>query len=190
MAGNFTQVAAPDFFYLGLHGWLLRQDDLAGDVFHIPVTQHDLDWKAALDALQTGGAGQSRLTGAHKQQLATEVLAQAFCDFLYLVSLVGIGANVLLHLVQHHQGQGELAVCGQRRRNGGDHLLVSDVRHLRKLGFNEQAGFGIGFGKLRTGLQQCFGQVAGDVHVRQLLGHRPTVGLELGLDGIQQALTL
>ena len=81
------------------------------------------------------------------------------------VGFFGIVADVLLHFVQHHQGQGKVVALRQGLGDGIDHLLVADVCHLRELGFEQLAGFGLAIGKTRAHGQQSLGQMVGDVHV-------------------------
>ena len=117
------------------------------------------------------------------------MLGQGLGDLLYLKGLFGINADVLLHLVQYHQGQREFAVHGQRGLNGRGHLLAGDVGHLRELFFEQLAGIGLGVGQVRAGLQQRLSEVARHVHVRQFLRHRAAGRLKLCLDSGEDALT-
>ena len=133
VAGDFAEVCAPDLFDLGLGRGLFGQDDLPCHILDVPVAQHHLDWETPHQALQVGHSRQGRLAGANKQQLAVEVLRQGFGDFLHLEGLFGIGTDVLLHLIQHHQRQGKLAVHGQRGFDGRGHLFAGDVGDLGEL---------------------------------------------------------
>ena len=187
VAGDFAEVGAPNLFHLGLGRGFFGKNDLTGDVLNVPVPQHDLHGKAAHQALQVGHAGQGGLAGAHKQQLAVEVLAKGFGDFLHLEGFFGIGADVLLHFVQHHQRQGKLAVHGQRGFDGRGHLFAGDVGDLGELLFNELAGFNLRVGQVGAGLEQCLGKVTGHVHVRQLLRQSAPCGKQLSLDRGQDA---
>jgi len=190
VAGDFAEVGAPDMFYLGLGRGLFGQDDLAGDVLDVPVAQHHLHRKAAHQALEVGHARQRRLAGAHEQQLAVEVLGQGLGDFLHLEGFFRVSADVLLHLVQHYQGQRELAIDGQRGFDGRGHLLTGDVGNLRELFFEQLAGVGLGVRQVRAGFEQRLGEVAGHIHVRQLLRQGATGSVQLCFDRGQDAFAL
>ena len=133
VAGDFAEVGAPDLLHLRLGRRLFGQNDLACNVFDVPVTEHHLHRKASHQALQVRHTGQGRLAGADEQQLAIEMFGQGLGDFLYLKGFLSVGADVLLHFVQHNQGQREFTVHGQGGVNGECHLLAGDVLHLRKL---------------------------------------------------------
>ena len=117
------------------------------------------------------------------------MLTKRFGDLLDLKRLFHIVAYELLHFIQHHQGQRELAVHGQRGLNGRGHLLAGDVGHLRELFFEQLAGIGLGVGQVRAGLQQRLSEVARHVHVRQLLRHRAAGRLKRCLDRGQDSLS-
>ena len=61
VAGDFTQVVAPDAVDFRLGSRFLGEDDFAGDVFDVPVAQRDLHREAAHQALQVGHTRQGRL---------------------------------------------------------------------------------------------------------------------------------
>ena len=190
MARDFAQIVAPDMLHLGLCRGLLGQDDLAGDVLDVPVAQHHLHRKTPHQALQVGHAGQRRLAGAHEEQLAVEVLGQGLGDLLHLEGFFCVGADVLLDLVEHDQGQRELAIFGQRGFDGRDHLLAGDVGDLGELFFQQLARLGLGVRQIRASLQNSLGQMLGDIEMRQLLRQGPTHRLQFGLDDGQDAFTL
>ena len=165
MAGNFAEVVAPDAVDFGLSRRFLGEDDFAGDVFHIPITQGDLHREATHQALQVGHAGQSRLAGADKQQLTIEVLGERLGHLLHFVGFVCIGADVLLHLVEYDESERELAIYHQGALNGCDHLVVGDVGDLGKLGLDELSQRRFALCQTGVGLQQGLGQMIGDIEV-------------------------
>ena len=160
---------------------------MSGDVLDVPVAQHHLYREAPHQALQVGHTGQRGLPRGHEEQLPIEVLGQGLRDLLHLESLLHVVSDELLNFVQHHQGQGELAVHRQGIRDGGGHLLAGDVGDLRELLLQELASIGLGVGQARPRLQQGFGEVAGHVHVRKLLRQRAPGRLQLRLHRGQDA---
>ena len=88
----------------------------------------------------------------------------------------------MLDFVQHYESEREVTVDRQRVSDGGGHLVAGDVGDLRKLFLEELASVGLGVRQVRAGLQQRFRQVAGHVHVRQLLRQRAACSLKFGFD--------
>jgi hypothetical protein len=165
VSGNLAQIRPPGAVDFRLRRRLLGQDDLAGDVLDIPITQHDGYRKACHQPLQVGGPGQRGLARADEQQLSPEVLAECFGHFLDQVGLLCVTADVLLHLVENDEGQREPAVHGQRIGDRGDQLVVGDVRDLGELGFEQGARRGLRFGESGIGLEQCLGDAGRDVEM-------------------------
>jgi hypothetical protein len=60
---------------------------------------------------------------------------------------------------------------------------LRDVCDLWELLLQQLSGVGLGVSQVGSHLQQRLGQVAGHVHVRQLLRQRAACSLQLGLDG-------
>ena len=160
---DLTQVGLHHLFDRCLGFGLLRQDDLADHRVHIGIRQLDAHGKAAFELLEVGGAGDSGLAGADEEHLGADVLAAGLDHFLHVDGALAVFADVLLYLVEHHQGEGELAAAGQRLANGLEHVAAGDVLYIgvqvvQRLDAGrwrcEQVGLG-----LDQGLVQALGHV-------------------------------
>ena len=112
LAGDLAQMGLQHLFQLRLGRGFFLQDDLTDHRLDIGIGQLNWNLETTEQTLQIRHTRQGALAGGNKQQLVLEdgVLAAGFYHFLDLVRLVGIRADVLLHLIEHHQGERELTL--------------------------------------------------------------------------------
>ena len=88
---------------------LLAEHDFANDCLDVVVGELDGEWEA-VDELLQGRRGRERaLPRGYEQHLALEPRGAALDDVLHAEGLVVVVAYVLLHLVEHDEGERELA---------------------------------------------------------------------------------
>ncbi|MCY1356851.1 hypothetical protein D9M69_433160 [compost metagenome] len=80
-----------------------------------------------------------------------------------------VRADVLLHLIEHHQCERELAVLNQRVIDGVDHLLVGHILHIGVLLSQQLAYLFDVIAQSAVDGQQSAGNAAGDIKVFQLV---------------------
>ena len=90
---------------------LLAEHDLAHDRLDVLVGQRDLHREAVGQLLQRGRRRQRALAGGDEQHLALEARRAALDDVLDGERLLVVVADVLLHLVEHDQGERQLALA-------------------------------------------------------------------------------
>ena len=167
--GNLAEIGLHDLFD-GLRGFrFFGENHLADHRVHIGVGELHAHGEAAFQPPQIAGPGHGGLTGADEQQTAAKVLAAGFHEFLHLVGASAVSADVLLHLVQHDQGQRELAVLGQGLAHGLEHLVAG---HVVPVGIEVVQGLHTGGGRgeqVGPGLRQRLVQTCGHIEVVQLL---------------------
>src|SRR6218665_1729776 len=130
VARDLAQVGLHHLFDRCLGFGLLGQDDLADHGIDVGVRQLNANGEAAFELFEVRCAGHGGLTGADEQHLGADVFAAGLNHFLHVNGALAVFADVLLHLVEHYQGEGELAVAGQRLANGLEHVAAGDVLHI------------------------------------------------------------
>ena len=133
LSPDLSTAGAERRLYLAQLIGCLAQHDLARDRLHIGVRQFDGDGEAPLQPLEQRGAVQGRLPGAHEQYPAGKALAAGLRQLLHRVAAIGIVADVLLHLVQHDQRAGHLAVHAQDLVDHVQGLVHGDVGDVGEL---------------------------------------------------------
>ena len=131
MAVDLTAYRFEHQFQQGNLLGLLTEDNLTHHRFDVSVGQRYLDGETVSQLLQSRGSGEGALASGYEQDLALEPGGDTLDDVLDMRSLGVVVAYVLLHLVQHDEGERESSLgCrleSQDVIHGVEHLLVSDV---------------------------------------------------------------
>ena len=143
VARDFAQVGLHHFFDWGLGFRLLGQDHFANDCIDVRIGQLDANGETTFEFFQVGRAGDGGLAGADEEHLGTDVFATGFDDLLHVDRALAVFADVLLHLIEHYQGEREFAVAGEGLPDGFEHVATGNVLHIRikvVQGFNAGCG--------------------------------------------------
>ena len=97
-------------------------------------------------------------------------------------------ADVLLHLVQRDESQGNFAVDRERVANSADHLLGGNVVDLGELLLEQSPRLPRACGEVRVHVQQRLRDVRGDVEVAELLVPLFSSGLDASPDVVEVSL--
>jgi hypothetical protein len=168
VARDLAQVGLHHLFDRCLGFGLLRQDDLTDHRIHIGIGQLHAHGESAFELLEVGGAGDGGLAGADEEHLGADVLAARLDGFLHVDGALAVFADVLLDLVEHHQGEGELAVAGQRLFDGLEHVAAGDVLHIGVEVVQRLDAGGWRCEQVGLGLDQGLVQALGHVEVVEL----------------------
>ncbi len=130
------------------------------------------------------------MAGADEEHLGADVLAAGLDHFLHIDGALAVFADVLLYLVEDHQGEGELAASGQRLAHGFEHVAAGDVLHI-----GVQVVQGLDAGRRRReqvglGLDQGLVQTLGHVEVVELFIPVEAALLNVAPHGIVDAFML
>ena len=130
MPGDFAQVGLHDLLD-GRFGFrLFRQNDLANDCIDVGIGEFHADGEATFEFFQVAGTAHGCLTSTDEQEFAADVFAASFHRLLDVDGALAVFADVLLHLIEHDEGQGEFATFGQGLANGFEHVIAGDVLHV------------------------------------------------------------
>ena len=186
MPGDLAEVGLHDLLDRRGGLGLLGQNHLADDGVDVGIGKLDADREAAFKLLEVGGAGHGGLAGTDEQQLAANTLADGLDGFLDVDRTLAIAADILLHLIQHDQGQRQLFVPGEGLLDGLQHVVAGDILNVG-IEVVERLDAGGGRGKqIGLELDQRGMQPFGDVEVVEFFLPVVAVLFDMGFDGVEQ----
>ena len=172
---------------------LLAEHDLTDDGLHVGGAQPDLDGKAIEELLKSRASTELVLTCCNDEKLTLIAVTAALHEQLHVHGLGVVVVDVLLHLVEHDEGERQLA-AGRRLEtqhivHDVEHLVVGDVlRRRRELRPQQISHVLHRAAESGVGVEERLGDQRRHVEIVDLLVERTPLRLDGGTHGIEVAV--